>query len=273
MSMKDSVPNRRRIPFAAKLRLAAMALKESGPAWFVLFGTYYLASWIAERAFVAMENLRRVRGVPGLNSASLNKAIWEAWDWRGGGSEFGSDAWNKSVIRCLLEPYLPAGGATLEIGPGSGRWTEALIDRSGTFVGVDISEACVKVCSERFAGRKNASFILGSGRDLLGIERETIDALWSFDVFVHVNRSEVEGYAAEFARVLRPGGRGAIHHGAVGGGAGGWRSDLTQEVLLALLRANGLQMVTSFAEWQDGDARQHLDFQDAFTVFEKPRTA
>ena len=268
--MKDSIPNRRRIPLPAKLRLAGMALRESGIRWFVLFAAYYVSSAFAGRAFTAMENLRRSRGVPGLNSAKLNKAIWEAWDWSGEGREFGTGEWKDSVIRCLLEPHLAAGGATLEIGPGSGRWTEALIDRSARFIGVDISEACVNLCRERFAARANASFMLGSGLDLGGIESGSIDALWSFDVFVHINTAEVRGYAAEFARVLRPGGRGAIHHGAVAGAAGGWRSDLTQQAFLDLLGQNGLRVLHSFAEWQDGDTPQRLDFEDAFTVFERP---
>jgi ubiquinone/menaquinone biosynthesis C-methylase UbiE len=267
--VKDSVPNRRRIPFATKLHLAAMALRENGLRWFALFGTYYLSSSLSARAFDAMERLRRSRGVPGLNSASMNKAIWEAWDWSGGGREFGTDAWKESVIRCLLEPHLPAGGATLEIGPGSGRWTEALIGRSSRFVAVDISQACVDVCRARFAASKHATFLLGSGRDLSGVESGSIDALWSFDVFVHVNTGEVRAYAPEFARVLRPGGRGAIHHGGVAGVAGGWRSDLTRQAMIDALEQSGLRVLHQFAEWQDGGTRQQLDYQDAFTVFEK----
>jgi hypothetical protein len=51
--MKDSIVNRRRIPLLTKLRLAGMALRESGLRWFVLFGTDDLSSALAGRAFAA----------------------------------------------------------------------------------------------------------------------------------------------------------------------------------------------------------------------------
>ena len=51
-------------------------------------------------------------------------------------------------------------------------------------------------------------FRLGNGSDLAGVASGSIDAVWSFDVFVHVNRAEFKAYAAEIARVLRQGGEG-----------------------------------------------------------------
>ncbi len=97
-----------------------------------------------------------------------------------------------------------------------------------------------------------------------------MDALWSFDVFVHINRKEVECYADEFLRVMRPGAVGIIHHGSVGGTLGGWRSNLTHEGMLDLLKQRGFQIVASFKEWQDGDVMHQAGlYQDIVTVFRR----
>ena len=66
------------------------------------------------------------------------------------------------------------------------------------------------------------------------------DAIWSFDVFVHINKPQFEAYTKEFARVLKPGGVGVVHHGAVGGASGGWRSDVTTADVERFLTSAGL---------------------------------
>jgi predicted methyltransferase len=78
-------------------------------------------------------------------------------------------------------------------------------------------------------------------------------------------------YAAEFARVLRPGGNGVLHHGTVGGKNGGWRSDMTAEGMIDCLRGAGLEVVDQFREWTDGNREFQAGlYDDAITVFRKP---
>jgi hypothetical protein len=43
---------------------------------------------------------------------------------------------------------------------------------------------------------------LSSGSDLLGVEDGSIEAVWSFDVFVHVAPGDQAAYLGEIARVL-----------------------------------------------------------------------
>ena len=269
--MKDLVENRRRITLARKLRIAGIVLRENGILWSALLGIYYTASTISQRAFAAMDARRKKKGIPGLNSRALNKAIWEAWDWKAGGEEWTpSEAWKASVIRCILERHVPSNSSVLEIGPGGGRWTGHLIERAADFLAVDISESCVELCQKKFASSPRARFIVGSGNDLAGVPDASVDALWSFDVFVHINRKEVECYADEFLRVMRPGAVGIIHHGSVGGTLGGWRSNLTHEGMLDLLKQRGFQIVASFKEWQDGDVTHQAGlYQDIVTVFRR----
>lgn len=269
--MKDIVENRRRLDLHSKARIGLLVLKENGFVWCACLAAYYTASTVAGRFFQMMDDIRRRTGIPGMNSRALNKAIWEAWDWGAGGDEWTpSDEWKASVMKCVLRKFIPEGRRVLEIGPGGGRWTGALIERSSTFTAVDISESCVELCRKKFAGESKATFIVGSGSDLKGVPDASIDALWSFDVFVHINQAEVEAYADEFRRIMVPGAIGVIHHGSAGGAHGGWRSNITHDSMLQLLKARGFEIVDSFLEWQDGGTTHQAGlYKDVITVFRR----
>jgi ubiquinone/menaquinone biosynthesis C-methylase UbiE len=270
--MKDIVENRSHISLSTKFRLAALALRENGSIWTMQMGIYYLASGLAGAAYSAAASRRIAKNLPGVNSARMNKIIWNNWDWKAKGEEWSiSPAWKASVIGHLLRPNIRERADVVEIGPGGGRWTEELIARCNTVKAVDISEACVKECQLRFKDAGNAEFIVGSGSDLKAIRNASVDAIWSFDVFVHVNKPEFRNYASEFARVLRPGGRGVIQHGAVGGRNGGWRSDARTEDVARFLQDAGLTVEQQILEWQDNEAKFAAGlYGDVVTIFSKP---
>ena len=269
--MTDIVENRKRITIGRKVKLLQLALKENGFTWCFFFGLYYLGSTSANAAFRQMEALRRKHNLPGLNSASINREIWESWDWGAGGEEWTiSDEWKDSLVKCVMLKHIKSGTDLLEIGPGGGRWTEHLQKLAGSLVGVDISEKCVEVCREKFKDCDNVRFFANKGNDLSGIEDRSLDAIWSFDVFVHINKKEVGQYVGEFFRVLRPGGIGVIHHGTNAGMEGGWRSNLTCTDFDGVLGDAGLRVVSRFENWLD-DGRQYEvgRYGDVITVFEK----
>jgi len=269
--VKDIVGNRRRVSWLNKVRTAVIALRENGPIWCSYLFAYYLASTLAEHAHAKMHRLRRERNLPGLNSAALNQHIWNSWDWSAQGDEWSSsEEWKQSLIRNVLRPNIRRDTALLEIGPGAGRWTEALLELARSYVGVDISVSCIEHCRKRFEQTPHAQFIVGSGRDLAGIASGSIDTIWSFDVFVHINAMEVATYVQEFDRVLRPGGIAVIHHGAVAGTGGGWRSDLTAAAFQSMLTAQGLRIQRILLQWNDGAEIHKLTFGDQITVIEKP---
>jgi SAM-dependent methyltransferase len=269
--MKDDVNNRRRIRPGRKLRLAAIALRENGLIWCVLLVAYYVSSSVAHRTFAWMTLRRQRHGIPGLNSPTLNREIWDGWNWEAGGEEWsGSAQWMASLRRCVLEARIPMQSSVLEIGPGAGRWTVDLLPRACQYVGVDISDICIQKCRSRFRDANHARFMTGSGNDLADVESGSIDAIWSFDVFVHINRREFERYADEFVRVLRPGGIGVIHHGSIAGASGGWRSDVTAAAVQELLTRRGLRIEDSFGEWTDLGEVHRLSYDDLITVFRRP---
>jgi len=126
----------------------------------------------------------------------------------------------------------------LEIGPGAGRWTEYLIPLSDKLHLVDLSQACLDECKGRFGDDPRVEFHINNGSDLACIVDASIDRIWSFDCFVHIDSPDVKKYVQECARVLAGGGIAIIHHGATGK-LNGWRSRLTRDQMLDLFGAPG----------------------------------
>src|SRR5947209_6264611 len=138
--MKDIVANRQRIGLGKKIKQGMIVLRENGLIWTSYLGVYYLGSSLAEAFYNRMHARARRLGLPGTSSASMNREVWNSWDWKAGGEEWTlSPEWKDSLVRNVLRKYIPAGKDVLEIGPGAGRWTEFLAPMSSSLVGVDIS--------------------------------------------------------------------------------------------------------------------------------------
>jgi SAM-dependent methyltransferase len=201
-----------------------------------------------------------------------HRRYWSAYDWGGRGEEWNaSPEWKHALIDEVLSKWIPEGVAVLEIGPGAGRWSEALFARASALVLADVSERPLELCRERFADDDRIRYVLSSGSDLPGVEDSSIDAVWSFDVFVHVAPCDQAGYLSETARVLAPGGLAIIHH-ADGQNRGqlpsraGWRSPMSRGLFAALAAERGLRVESQFDSW-GADGRYDLSaYGDAITV-------
>lgn len=270
--MKDIVKNRQKLTLAQKARMGLVVLKENGLIWTGLLSGYYLFSSAAEVLFKWMDQRRRKKGLPGINSRTLNYEIWRNWDWSAQGEEWTpSPEWKTSLVAHLVTPHMGTGHRILEIGPGAGRWTEYLQKTASQLVAVDISDRCIELCRERFAQCPNVEFHVNDGTQLPFLADQSVDRVWSFDVFVHINELEAAQYIREIARVLTPGGLGVIHHGKTGGQAGGWRSNLTLEAFNRLLHSAGMEVIEQLESWTDGETRHEVGlYDDVATVFKKP---
>ena len=84
------------------------------------------------------------------------------------------------------------------------------------------------------------------------MEDGTVDAIWSYDVFVHINPQDARSYFQEFRRLLKPGGRAVIHHPGSAENPGrlrkGWRSDLTNEMVLGFVQEKSLRLISQTHE-------------------------
>jgi ubiquinone/menaquinone biosynthesis C-methylase UbiE len=269
---KDLVANRGRLGSKQKIKLLWNSIRENGIIWTSLLSLYYISSGIAEASFAKLQKVKLERHLPGTSGLKANKEIWENWNWDGGGEEWtASPEWKESLINNVLRQYIRSGGHILEIGPGAGRWTGVLVEMADTFTAVDIAESCIRICRQQYGDKSGTTFLVGNGQDLAGIADASIDSIWSFDVFVHINVVETARYVNEFKRVMRSGAVGVVHHGRDGGLSGGWRSNLTSTAFRGLLQDAGFRILREFQTWQDAGKEYPVGlYHDEVTVFRMP---
>lgn len=175
--------------------------------------------WIKKRKPLARDEIILL-DLPS-HTMNENKRVWENYDWSQRGEEWTTDAkryrgldpngWKTSLINEIMLKYIKEGSTILEIGPGAGRWTEILKTLASRLIIVDISETCLNLCKERFRGDNNIDYYLIKRRlDFIG--NDSIDYVWAYDVFVHINPTDTERYIEDFQRILNPGGIAIIHH-------------------------------------------------------------
>ncbi len=166
------------------------------------------------------------------------------------------------------------GGRILEIGPGGGRWTEHLVPIASRLVLVDLTPACIALCRKRFAGHGHIEYHVNDGRSLPFLDDASVDAVWSFDTFVHIEPTDIRSYVAEFSRVMTPGAFGVVHHARAGSYRKSWRSDMTAERMADFCREHGLAIVRQQDSLANGAIslcqRQTRERPDCVTVFRKP---
>ena len=136
----------------------------------------------------------------------------EEWSESFGGTE---KLWD-DVIYPKISSYLK--GDVLEIASGYGRISNKLKDYSSKLYLLDMNEACVNYCKDRFKDVDHIFYILNDGLLLEGIEDNSLDFVFSWDSFVHMQKFVIETYIEEISKKLRPGGFGAIHHSDFYGG-------------------------------------------------------
>lgn len=268
------VENRQKLSIYQKFGVLRLVVKENGVGWAALTCLYLGFSGVANYFFLRLAKLRSKRNLPGLNSVALNKVIWESWDWSDQGDEWTvSEAWKAALIEKVLSPHLNSRISALEIGPGAGRWTEHIAPNVGDFTGVDISADCVAICKDRFKDVSTARFFETTGTDLSMVSDNSIDFTWSFDVFVHINAIDVSAYLAELARVSKDGAHLVLHHGAIAGEQGGWRSNLTGQAFDLIAEESGFDLVEAVNSWASDTGVHELSYGDRISVLRKRATA
>jgi SAM-dependent methyltransferase len=117
--------------------------------------------------------------------------------------------WKESLAEHFIKGNV-GGKIVLEIGPGHGRWT-AYLAPAKKLILVDLSPNCIGFCKKLFSAKKQVECHVNDGKSL-PVDDSSVDFIWSFDTFVHIEPDILEQYVQEIARVLRPGGSAVIHH-------------------------------------------------------------
>jgi SAM-dependent methyltransferase len=100
-------------------------------------------------------------------------------------------------------PYVEARHRAVEIGPGGGRWTRYLLGFE-TLYAVDYHQELLDELKRNFGRRRNIRFIKNTGTDFPGIDEHSIDYLFSFGTFVHLDFDLIEAYLAAMRPILKP---------------------------------------------------------------------
>ena len=204
-----------------------------------------------------------------------NKRLWNNYDWSEEGEEWTNEVqqykgidpeqWKQQLINNLMIKNLARDKIILEIGPGAGRWTEHLLKIGKKIILADITKKCLDVCQERFKEEEKIEYnLIENGLDFL--PENSIDQIWSYDVFVHINPSDIKKYVKEFERVLKQDGIAIIHHsGMISDYINkneGWRSFMGKNQFGKILEENNLKIIS-----QD-ESLVHLK-GDIITIFTK----
>ncbi len=136
-----------------------------------------------------------------------------------------ADRAHERRVTDLVEPWIRPGTRALEIGPGGGKWTVRLAPRVHSLIVFDVADAMLARTRQRCEaeGLANVSFVLGDGHGLTGVPDESLDLVFSYDVFVHIALEDTVAYIDELVRVLAPGGAAIVHHAVAETAAAGNR--------------------------------------------------
>jgi SAM-dependent methyltransferase len=214
------------------------------------------------RRLVAVESRKYLVGEGTVSSATNtiehNYKVWNGFDWSKKGEEWtdhvakfrGVDPleWKDRLVNGVLLKNIQKGSVVVEIGPGGGRWTEYLAEVSRELHLCDISDVCLNICRDRFASRDHLRYHQVSGNRLECLADQSVDAIWSYDVFVHINPNDTAGYIREFDRIMKPGAIGIVHHAGTYPDEGlrknAFRSNVNEQLFAHLCTQAGLEMIS-----------------------------
>lgn len=134
----------------------------------------------------------------------------------------------------------------LELAPGGGRFTAELLRYASTMCLVDLNNASLEVCRERFDFVPTPmSYALTDGHSFDAVpESAEWDAVVSFDSMVHMHPEVIRQYVAKLPGLMAPSGFAWLDHSGKGLRAEGHRTDMTDKLMVEFAEAAGLSVIS-----------------------------
>ena len=128
------------------------------------------------------------------------------------GDEWGDKTSVEQFARDFLLPSLSTEATVLDIGCGGGRIARHVAGRCRLLVCLDIELEMLVLCRRTVQHLGDVGLLLVPMQPPnIPLRNASIDFLYCFDVFVHLDQRTVYQYLIECARVLKPGARAVIH--------------------------------------------------------------
>lgn len=222
-----------------------LSFKENGFFWTMLYLLKRATHW--NMFSDKLQSLESKKKYPGWNSVNQNKLTWNNWNWSELGEEWTkSEGWKDKLVNEIIIKLIPENSSIIEIGPGGGRWSEFLQKKASKLHLVDISEKCLELCEKRFGKNSGIDYNLIKDVKFNFAESNSIDVVFSYDVFVHIDKEQITDYFTEFERVLKNSGKIILHYSKVGDKFGEYRSRFTSDDMNELLKKLNLNLLTEY---------------------------
>jgi SAM-dependent methyltransferase len=132
-----------------------------------------------------------------------------------------------------------------ELSPGGGRFTAELIRYAGAMTLVDLNEAAIEVCRQRFSYYPTSmAFYVNDGLTLDVVPDDSYDLVACFDSMVHMHPDVIDSYVASARRLLSAGGRLWLDHSGKGKREKGHRTDMTDQKMAILAQKHGYEVLS-----------------------------
>lgn len=110
----------------------------------------------------------------------------------------------------FLKPYISPNTTVVEIGPGGGRWTQYMLKAKRLYA-VDYHQELLNELKSNFdAG--NIAYIKNNGDDFPNIKDGSVDFLFSFGTFVHLDVDIIDRYLRNMKALLNKGSNAVIQY-------------------------------------------------------------
>jgi Methyltransferase domain len=100
-------------------------------------------------------------------------------------------------------PYVNAQHDALEIGPRGGRWSRYLLGFR-TLTAIDYHSELLDELKRNFGAHRHIRFIKNNGTDFPGVDLHSIDYVYSFGTFVHLDFNLIEAYLDSIKAIIKP---------------------------------------------------------------------